>query len=143
MKKYILILAIIFLIFTISSCEEQIPNQDSEPIPKTLESILENREAISEPVEMVYEVMDLHNLTGTALKEAIAVRGECIDTDGGMNYYVKGHVFDIRTAHGVDVCSRSHVHPDRLYEFACAKNGTNQDYIYDCPNGCTDGACME
>jgi len=64
----------------------------------------------------------------------------CTDSDGGINYYVKGTVryFDGRTYYNYsDYCFSS----TGLYERYCSGNyvyGTT----YTCPYGCSDGACI-
>jgi hypothetical protein len=75
------------------------------------------------------------------------VQAQCEDSDGGLNYYIAGHLNGIcNTDQGagcgafMDTCINS----TTLFEFYCnestGKPG-NQDYL--CPNGCKDDACIE
>jgi hypothetical protein len=68
----------------------------------------------------------------------------CTDSDGGLNYVVAGYVTGIglngypQTKY--DVCETGGAYAGYLKEFYC--NGTTPwPYYYDCPLGCTDGAC--
>lgn len=71
----------------------------------------------------------------------------CTDSDGGKDYFVKGHLVD--KAHNADywdfclddtglVVNEA----KRLREHYCGPNNYQYNY-YDCPNGCVDGACVE
>ncbi|MBU0959124.1 MAG: hypothetical protein KKB31_04220, partial [Nanoarchaeota archaeon] len=59
----------------------------------------------------------------------------CTDSDGGINYYVKGIAGDLW-----DYCEDSNL----LHEAFCLdKEEGYADYInYTCPNGCVDGVCV-
>jgi hypothetical protein len=61
----------------------------------------------------------------------------CNDSDGGLNYSVKGV-----TAGNVDYCPTNDA-INTLVEYTC-NNKTNNviSNIYICPNGCVDGACV-
>jgi len=70
---------------------------------------------------------------------------ECIDTDGGTDYYTRGKVVNRFFLFGkpnifgeTDECDKDY--PNRLNELVC-----NQGYLmvvkYDCPGYCEDGAC--
>jgi hypothetical protein len=64
----------------------------------------------------------------------------CTDSDGGLNYYIKGNV---NYSKGVvsDGCIVGGDHEGWLREITC--NGDNmQMNDYNCPNGCRDGACI-
>ncbi len=63
----------------------------------------------------------------------------CIDSDGGLNYYTFGNITsgDLVSSVGIreDICLNN-----SLREMFCYNNlGTPQ--LYDCPNGCSNGAC--
>ena len=60
----------------------------------------------------------------------------CTDSDGGLNYYVKGTT-TFEDDEGEDNCLSG----DTLNELYCTadKGGAGQSYT--CPNGCFDGAC--
>ncbi|MBT7102098.1 hypothetical protein HN935_01150 [archaeon] len=63
----------------------------------------------------------------------------CNDTDGGVNFAVKGKTINLRgssTAH--DYC-RSNI---TLEERFCYVDGMAGGRVYDCPNGCVNDACV-
>jgi hypothetical protein len=64
----------------------------------------------------------------------------CTDSDGGLDYYVKGVVTgELVPASGLreDTCL-----DNQLREMFCNKNGLGEPFLYTCPNGCSDGACI-
>ena len=66
---------------------------------------------------------------------------ECIDSDGGKDYYEKGFVeYKVSggTARNDDECESETV-LDELY----CENGFGEHQIYECPYGCEDGACVK
>jgi len=66
---------------------------------------------------------------------------ECTDSDGGIDYFTKGTILTtIPTTHS-DYCVG-----DILNEYYCGKPDNEQsatDFKYKCPNGCSDGACIQ
>lgn len=62
---------------------------------------------------------------------------QCIDSDGGLNYYVKGNVKVNNTLRGEDYCTDD----GRLDEYYCEGNESGST-IYTCPLPCVDGACV-
>ena len=68
---------------------------------------------------------------------------ECVDSDvngfylDGKSYYVKGYA-DLDGYKSWDVCEDETF----LKETYCFDDGIN-DIVYECPNGCFDGACVE
>jgi hypothetical protein len=85
----------------------------------------------------------LEGVTPDDLIDPVMIDGvSCTDTDGGMNYDVKGTVVDVRGGIDTDKCSLSDIYAGRLYEFSCDADGTYFREEYDCPNGCSDGACL-
>ena len=81
----------------------------------------------------------------------------CSDSDGGLNYYVKGNVTGTQSDGSPndmiyeDKCALGHSgnpdadkDPNALLEAYCFKGifGYGYDY-YSCPNGCKDGACID
>ena len=66
----------------------------------------------------------------------VAATTVCTDSDGGLNYNVKGTVTSGGAAN-TDVCSNS----GYLFEQYCL-NGNPVQATYLCPNGCQDGACL-
>ncbi|NIO44390.1 MAG: hypothetical protein GTN36_02445 [Candidatus Aenigmarchaeota archaeon] len=66
----------------------------------------------------------------------------CKDSDGGINYYVKGTKSDKCGASATDVC----VNENLLLEYTCLENNPNEcgyGFNYNCPYGCKDGACIQ
>jgi len=66
---------------------------------------------------------------------------KCTDSDGGKNYYTKGTVTVEWPGHqtsAVDFCGEG----TTLYEGYC-EDGELQMVSYNCPYGCSDGACVE
>ncbi len=63
----------------------------------------------------------------------------CSDSDGGWDYFNYGYVID----------SKNYIYPDSCYtaskvkEWACGEDGLGSYELYDCPNGCSEGACEE
>jgi hypothetical protein len=64
---------------------------------------------------------------------------ECFDTDGGLNYNVRGNVETKIMISPPDYCL-SDV-PDTLYEYYC-DSGKSTSVNYKCPKGCKNGACI-
>ena len=72
----------------------------------------------------------------------------CTDSDGGLNYYVKGIVS--KEGVGEDKCkAQCGSTPSglcdsstSLLEYYCDNNGNANSLFYACPNGCEDGACV-
>ncbi|MFH0862488.1 MAG: hypothetical protein V1875_05590 [Candidatus Altiarchaeota archaeon] len=63
----------------------------------------------------------------------------CTDSDGGKNYYLKG-----TTCQGTSCESDLCLTQTRLFEMDCGPGGDiKTGYYHDCPNGCTDGACIK
>jgi len=64
----------------------------------------------------------------------------CSDTDGGLNYYVRGSIKGAmpQDFNPADIC----LSPTRLREVYC-DNEFGAAYQYECPAGCTDGACVK
>ena len=80
----------------------------------------------------------------------------CTDTDGGRDFYRKGHVFGLTNV-GMnwsktiyididDICVKDSVSAsdeleNALFEYSCS-GGHYYSETYFCPNGCEDGACV-
>ena len=67
----------------------------------------------------------------------------CFDSDGGKSYFIKGEVtgpgLDASTSAGFDYCNG-----DDLFEKYCEDDALGvPPEKYSCPNGCSDGACIE
>ena len=61
----------------------------------------------------------------------------CTDSDGGLNFNVKG-VTSKGTLSYTDYCGIG----SNLFENYCANNSIVTNYLYVCPNGCSNGACI-
>ena len=79
----------------------------------------------------------------------------CSDSDGGLDYYVKGNVtgtwedgspnniiYEDRCALGQSGNPDADKDPNALVEAYCFKGTYGYDY-YSCPNGCNDGVCIK
>jgi len=63
----------------------------------------------------------------------------CTDTDNGKNYFTKGTATGLYGAY-TDLCYAAE---RRIFEYYCdADRGYSQGEWYNCPNGCSDGACI-
>jgi len=71
---------------------------------------------------------------------------KCFDSDGGINYNVKGKCkVNERVnylADPVDHCLQ-YVQSKKLVEFYCSNNDICAPKIYDCPGGCVNGKCKD
>lgn len=82
--------------------------------------------------------------------------GNCTDSDGGKNYYVKGTITNRPWGNGTkdftDICVKDNygyvdeTTENYLFEGYCGADGfgkvlNRDDKVY-CPNGCSDGACI-
>jgi len=80
---------------------------------------------------------------------------ECLDSDGGKDYYVKGkttgHMWNDNTTyvkkedHCCEICDGYHPldGADNLFEWHC-EDGVISGFVWEsCPNGCRDGACAK
>jgi len=67
----------------------------------------------------------------------------CTDSDGGKNYYLKGEITGELVSNpgspSADMC----IGNNQLRELFCNDEGKGEPTIYECPNGCQDGACLE
>ena len=78
-------------------------------------------------------------ITVSEINETISYPAyNCTDTDGGANYYVRGHLIDaLHHADYWDTCLDAMT----LREHYCGEN--NYQYVYyNCTKGCLDGACL-
>lgn len=71
---------------------------------------------------------------------------KCTDSDGGINYYVKGYVEMIgdptfgTNGRKYDICWDDRKH---LSEYVCENGVYKGDHSYICPQSCKDGACIK
>jgi len=63
----------------------------------------------------------------------------CTDTDGGKDYFTKGTVTS-RTGSSTDLCYSAE---GRIAEYYCSPEGYRVYEWYTCPNGCSNGACIQ
>lgn len=65
----------------------------------------------------------------------------CTDSDGGINYNVRGKIVSTYYA-GIDTCDV--VNSNVLIEYSCSSPSSWKiiHTSYGCPNGCKDGACL-
>ncbi|MEM3113389.1 MAG: hypothetical protein QXI33_03125, partial [Candidatus Pacearchaeota archaeon] len=61
---------------------------------------------------------------------------QCIDIDGGINYYLRGNTSKGNVTYN-DYCTNS----SNILEFYCSNN-TIQNIQYSCANGCFQGTCL-
>lgn len=78
----------------------------------------------------------------------------CTDSDGGRNYYVRGHTIGFQTQaapgyQNVDIwdkCAKDDgydsSYDDKLFEYSCRDNYFDSE-TYTCPYGCSNGACLQ
>ncbi len=71
----------------------------------------------------------------------------CIDSDGWKNYYEKGTVHGLE-APGVwsewtDYCGLAGDEEGMVVEYVCMPDNYGEKVLYNCPNGCEDGACIQ
>ncbi|MBI5228960.1 carboxypeptidase regulatory-like domain-containing protein [Candidatus Micrarchaeota archaeon] len=70
----------------------------------------------------------------------------CTDSDGGINYFVKGTVslagFPVATDTCLN-CSSSNCTSGTLIEYYCSSSANYWHKLFNCPNGCNDGACLQ
>ena len=61
----------------------------------------------------------------------------CTDSDNGLNYYIKG-----TSSKGQEQLTDFCVNSIKLSEAICNVDNNPANAQYDCPNGCSDGACI-
>ena len=101
---------------------------------------------LSSPAQKIgctYSPVYENNKCITGYKE-ICESATCKDTDGGIDYYVKGSLMFEEKITATDSCEDGIT----LREESCVPNpgpneGTTLTNIYKCPNGCSDGACIK
>ncbi|MGY4884980.1 MAG: hypothetical protein ACP5NZ_05370 [Nanobdellota archaeon] len=74
-----------------------------------------------------------------------AENSACTDSDGGDKPFIKGQVQPITEGDdysGFDYCYTGPSNESYLSEGFCGQNGPEKG-VYSCPNGCTEGACIE
>ncbi len=84
----------------------------------------------------LYWPMFMHDAQHTGLYSGPPPTEFCSDTDGGLDYYVKGNVNSLNLTY-VDYCSGL-----TLTEYYCI-NTSVQSVNYNCPQQCINGACTQ
>ncbi|MCX6739999.1 MAG: hypothetical protein NTZ49_02100 [Candidatus Parcubacteria bacterium] len=89
--------------------------------------------------------------TGLVIKNGICQQANCIDSDGGKNYYTRGTVRNLAgSILATDKCSRKDF-LGRVYfvlsgkyitEYFCSGSSLDKT-LYLCPKGCYNGACIK
>jgi len=78
------------------------------------------------------------NGVGYCEKVPVVVNNTCTDSDGGIDYYIRGYV-EVKDSKGVIIASDW---DDCDEEFYCKADGTAGIIAPACPNGCSNGACI-
>ena len=75
----------------------------------------------------------------------------CSDSDGGRDYYTRGQTSDadyertdfcedLRSGNEAEACAGEYC---ILREYYCGDDGKIKESVYNCPNGCRNGACAD
>lgn len=102
-----------------------------------------------------YDVSDVVNATRYLLSHEIKTSAGskyiigntskvCTDSDGGINYYVRGTVKGA-AVNTMDKSITDYCAPtadNSIIEYFCNQSGAMDSSRYPCPNGCKDGACL-
>jgi len=82
--------------------------------------------------------------SSNSVRKTVDCGSACVDSDGGKNYHVKGICVDNTYPEGItDVCyTKDQVNYDHVKELFCNSNDQCQAIVYECPQGCEDGACL-
>jgi len=69
---------------------------------------------------------------------------KCIDSDNGKEYYTKGIITrgSEKFEDGCNINGAFGSNPNIMREYFCDEEGKMESEWYDCPNGCSDGACI-
>lgn len=83
------------------------------------------------------------NFTGQTTSTLGTDKGKCIDSDGGVNYEVRGTAkYENRVYTYTDYCfSRGKGPAKWLKEYFCLVGIESKEY--QCENGCVNGACIK
>ncbi len=85
-----------------------------------------------------YNITESEMITSSDLLDLFIPTPACTDTDGGLNYYVKGYATNGATTQS-DICNE--MSGANLIEGFC-DNGVPIGRPYNCPAGCQDGKCI-
>ncbi|MBL7100934.1 MAG: LPXTG cell wall anchor domain-containing protein [Nanoarchaeota archaeon] len=72
-----------------------------------------------------------------------SVSAECVDTDDGKNFGVKGVTTYTKDGRVISEVVDSCLDETRLEEYFCEPDGKSTATRYDCLEGCEDGICIE
>lgn len=81
------------------------------------------------------------DITSSNLADLFKTTLTCTDSDGGKDYYIKGTTTfgnTMGSGTSTDICFNA----TYLSENYCGSDSMNHVEIYQCPNGCSDGACL-
>ncbi|MCH8329115.1 MAG: hypothetical protein IIB81_01835 [Nanoarchaeota archaeon] len=81
---------------------------------------------------------------GTCVKEETI--SKCSDSDDGKDYYMKGYIINEEGIRSDDECNPGPSTTENdLLEYYCTSNIQEPalGVLYNCPNGCKDGACIK
>ncbi len=73
-------------------------------------------------------------MSATCRQVPVPDHGSCTDSDGGINYGVRGTL----SSGAQDACLPN----GQLREFSCGPHGQVEAVLYNCPTTCQDGACV-
>lgn len=91
----------------------------------------------------VYATLDVSVLENGTGKGEVGVT--CTDSDGGMDYYTKGYIVTEEGIRSDDECySHYSGNENDLLEYYCTGDSLEPalGQVYECPTGCSDGACI-
>ena len=92
--------------------------------------------------EIMYKDINCSCNDGACLNE-----GSCKDYDGGKEPYIASHTYGKGTAgyfvDSYDECFTDSAGTVRVVEYTCKDNTNLQAWSIECPNGCSNGACIQ
>jgi len=92
--------------------------------------------------------LDYPQTTGTDKMTFNNCKIVCTDSDGGVDYYTKGETIGLspinKLATTTDYCVDLQPGQEAVKEYFCNSDGkTINEDLYNCPSGCSDGACIK
>jgi hypothetical protein len=92
----------------------------------------------------VAAAFSINNVVAIAKVAGEVSISKCSDTDGGMDYFVRG-VVTVKKGHMIfsyaDYCQKIGKKRHNLVEFYCTSDGKAKSVKYECPGGCSEGMC--
>jgi hypothetical protein len=117
-------------------------------LPSTLSAGIHTAVIYAEEVLILNLTQDIVARVKVGVHVEVNVRS-CTDSDGGLNYYVKGTATNADGTYDTDYCSSLNGLNEAFccssaMEYSCTPVGhSNVASAYTCPNGCNDGACVQ